>query len=116
LAIGDVIVGIDVGTSKVSCCLGQINKFNQVEILNSATAECDGFKKGRYESIDSIARAIRFAISDMEKGNDFVIQSAYINILGRYVDIYNTRYTVELEDKYAGVSQKNIDDIILRSF
>ena len=115
MAIGDVIVGIDVETSKVCCCLGQINKFNQVEILNSTIAECDGFKKGKYESIDSIARAIRFAISDIEKEHDFVIESAYINIIGKYVEIYNTRYTIELEDKYAGVTQENIDEIILRS-
>ena len=113
MAIGDVIVGIDIETSKVSCCLGQINKFNQVEILNSATSECDGFKKGKYESTDSIARAIRFAISDIEKEQNFVIQSAYVNILGKYVNIYNTRYGIELEDKYAGVTQENIDAIIV---
>ena len=112
MAIGDLIVGIDIGTSRVCCCLGQINKFNQVEILNSASCECDGFKKGKYESTDAIARAIRFAISDIEGQYDFIIQSAYVNILGKYVDVYSTKYSVELIDKYAGVSQENIDDII----
>ncbi|MBR3281538.1 MAG: cell division protein FtsA [Clostridia bacterium] len=112
MAIGDLIVGIDIGTSRVCCCLGQINKFNQVEILNSASCECDGFKKGKYESTDAIARAIRFAIGDIEKQYDFVIKSAYVNIIGKYVDTYSTKYSVELEDKYAGVSQENIDDII----
>ena len=112
MAIGDLIVGIDVGTSRVCCCLGQINKFNQVEILNSTSSDCDGFKKGKYESTDAIARAIRFAISDIEGQQDFIIQSAYINILGKYVDVYNTKYGIELEDKYAGVSQENINDLI----
>lgn len=112
MAIGDLIVGIDIGTSRVCCCLGQINKFNQVEILNSASLECDGFKKGKYESTDAIARAIRFTISDIESDYDFEIQSAYVNILGKYVDVYDTKYGVELEDKYEGVTQRNIDDII----
>lgn len=112
MAIGDLIVGIDIGTSRVCCCLGQINKFNQVEILNSTSCDCDGFKKGKYESTDAIARAIRFAISDIEGQHDFIIQSAYINILGKYVDVYNTKYGIELEDKYAGVSQENINDLI----
>ena len=94
------------------CCLGQINKFNQVEILDSAVAECDGFIKGKYESVDSIARAIRFAISDIEKEYDFIVQSAYINILGKYVEVFSTKYSVELDDKYAGVTQANIDSII----
>ncbi len=115
MAIGDLIVGIDIGTSRVCCCLGQINKFNQVEILNSTSCECDGFVKGRYESTDAIARAIRFAISDIEKVHDFIIHSAYVNILGKYVDVYNTKVGIELEDKYAGVSQDNIDEIMINA-
>lgn len=112
LAIGDIIVGIDVGTSKVCCCLGQINKFNQVEILNSSSVVCDGFKKGKIVSADSVARAIRFAITDIETMQDFSIKSAYINIVGKHVSIFKTKYSIKLDDKYEGVTQKNIDTII----
>ena len=66
MAIGDIIVGIDIGTSKVCCCLGQINKFNQAEILNSSSVACEGLKKGKIVSQEAVARAIRFAISDIE--------------------------------------------------
>ena len=33
LAIGDIIVGIDIGTSKVNAVVGEVNNFNQVEIM-----------------------------------------------------------------------------------
>jgi cell division protein FtsA len=112
LAIGDIIVGIDIGTSKVCCCLGQINKFNQVEILNSSSVTCEGLKRGKIVSSDAVARAIRFAISDIEATQDFIIKSAYVNIVGMHVSIFKTRYSIKLEDKYAGVSQKDIDAII----
>ena len=112
MAIGDIIVGIDIGTSKVCCCLGQINKFNQVEILNSSTVACEGIKKGKIVSTDAVARAIRFAISDIEATQDFIIKSAYVNIIGKYASILKNRCSVKLEDKYAGVSQKNIDALI----
>ena len=112
MAIGDIIVGIDIGTSKVCCCLGQINKFNQVEILNSSSVTCEGLRKGKIVSSDAVARAIRFAISDIEATQDFIIKSAYVNIVGMYVSIYKTKYSLKLEDKYAGVSQKDIDAII----
>lgn len=112
MAIGDIIVGIDIGTSKVCCCLGQINKFNQVEILNSSSVACDGFKKGKIVSADAVARAIRFAISDIENMQDFIIKSAYVNIVGKYVSIFKTKYSIKLDDKYEGVTQKNIDTII----
>ena len=112
LAIGDMIVGIDIGTSKVCCCFGQINKFNQVEILDSSSVACEGVKKGRIVSPDAVARAIRFAVSDIEATQDFIIKSAYVDIVGMYVSIFKTKYSVKLEDKYAGVSQKDIDTII----
>ena len=112
MAIGDIIVGIDIGTSKVCCCLGQINKFNQVEILNSSSVTCEGVKKGKIVSTDAVARAIRFAVSDIEATQDFIIKSAYVNIIGKYVSIFKTKYGIKLEDKYAGVTQKNIDTLI----
>ena len=112
MAIGDIIVGIDIGTSKVCCCLGQINKFNQVEILNSTSVTCEGIKKGKIVSTDAVARAIRFAVSDIEATQDFIIKSAYVNIIGKYVSIFKTKYGIKLEDKYAGVTQKNIDTLI----
>lgn len=112
MAIGDIIVGIDIGTSKVCCCLGQINKFNQVEILNSSSVACEGLRRGKIVSQDAVARAIRFAVSDIEATQDFIIKSAYVNIVGMYVSIFKTKYSIKLEDKYAGVSQRDIDTII----
>ena len=112
MAIGDIIVGIDIGTSKVCCCLGQINKFNQVEVLNTASVACEGLKRGKIISPDAVSRAIRFAVSDIEATQDFMIKSAYVNIVGSYVSIFKTKYSIKLADKYAGVTQKDIDEII----
>ena len=47
LAIGDVIVGIDIGTSKVSSVIAEINNFNQLEIIAIAECKCFGMKKLR---------------------------------------------------------------------
>ena len=38
LAIGDIIVGMDIGTSKVSLVIGEVNNFNQIEVL--CTTSC----------------------------------------------------------------------------
>jgi cell division protein FtsA len=105
-------VGIDIGASKVCCCLGQINKFNQVEILNSSSVPCDGVKKGKIVSVDAVSRAIRFAVNDIETMQEFLIKSAYVNIVGKYVSIFKTKYSIKLEDKYEGVAQRHIDTII----
>lgn len=45
MAVGDIIVGMDIGTSKVSLVIGEVNSFNQVETLYTGTQKCSGIKK-----------------------------------------------------------------------
>ena len=45
LAIGDIIVGLDVGVSKVSSVIGQVNKFNEIEVIGYGLAPNSGIKK-----------------------------------------------------------------------
>ena len=47
LAIGDIIVGIDIGTSKVNVVVGEVNSFNQVEIIATSECRCFGMKKSK---------------------------------------------------------------------
>ena len=46
MAIGDIIVGVDIGTSKVSSVIGLVKINNQIEILGHGLAPCSGVKKG----------------------------------------------------------------------
>jgi hypothetical protein len=45
LAVGDIIVGMDIGTSKVSMVIGEVNNFNQIEVIYTDSQKCSGIKK-----------------------------------------------------------------------
>ena len=47
MAIGDIIVGIDIGTSKVCTVVGEVNNFGQIETICSTSCKCSGLKKGK---------------------------------------------------------------------
>ena len=47
MAIGDIIVGIDIGTSKVCTVVGEVNNFGQIEIICNTSYKCSGLKKGK---------------------------------------------------------------------
>ena len=47
MAIGDIIVGIDIGTSKVTTVVGEVNNFNQIETVCMSKCKCIGIKKGK---------------------------------------------------------------------
>ena len=66
LAIGDIIVGIDIGTSKVCTVVGEVNNFGQIEIICNTSYKCSGLKKGKIINEDEISLSIAKTIKDAE--------------------------------------------------
>ena len=114
MAIGDIIVGIDIGTSKVSTVVGEVNNFNQIEILCSTSKECKGMQKTKIVSEDSIAEAIRITIKQAEEETNLKINSAYVTIPGKYITIVQNSVTRDAKDKYAGISVKDVGNSIMQ--
>ena len=114
MAIGDIIVGIDIGTSKVSSVIGEVNNFNQIEIICNTMQKCEGIKKGKIVDESSIVAAISKVISDAEMEANLKINSAYITIPGKYVTIVQNSVVKEPKDKYVGITQKDISSAIMQ--
>ena len=114
MAIGDIIVGIDIGTSKVSAVVGEVNNFNQIEIICSTSNKCEGIKKGKIINEDEIARAIAKTIENAEDEANLKINSAYVTIPGKYATIVQNSITKELKDKYSGISVRDVGQAIMQ--
>lgn len=114
MAIGDVIVGIDIGTSKVSSVIAEINNFNQLEIIAIAECKCFGMKKTKITDEDEIASAIGKTISEVEAQGNIKINSAYVTIPGKYVQIVQNSIVKEARDKFAGITSKDINSAMLQ--
>lgn len=114
MAIGDIIVGIDIGTSKVSAVVGEVNNFNQIEIICSTSSKCEGIKKGKIINEDEVAVALAKAIQSAEDEAGLKINSAYVTIPGKYATIVQNSITKELKDKYAGISVRDVGQAIMQ--
>ena len=108
LAIGDIIVGMDIGTSKVSLVIGEVNNFNQIEVLCTTSCKCNGIKKGKIVDENEIVMAISNLIKEAENETEMEINSAYLTIPGKYITIVQNSVTKEAKDKYAGISGKDV--------
>lgn len=115
MAIGDVIVGIDIGTSKVSLIIGEVNNFNQVEILCSTNQTCNGIKKGKIIDESEVVQAISRVIADAEVDTNLKINSAYVTIHGQYVKIVQNNVIREVKDKYSGIAVKDVSSAIMQA-
>ncbi|NLC87607.1 MAG: cell division protein FtsA [Clostridiaceae bacterium] len=114
MAIGDIIVGIDIGTSKVSLVVGEVNNFNQIEVTCNTSHKCDGIKKAKIIDEEDIALAIHKVVEEAETETELKIHSAYVTIPGKYVTIVQNSVVREAKDKYAGISTKDVSSAIMQ--
>ena len=114
MAIGDIIVGLDIGTSKVSAIVGEVNNFSQIEIISQTKCKCHGIQKGKIVDEDDISLSIAKTIQDAEDEANLKIHSAYVTVPGKYITIVQNSIIKEVKDKYAGISVKDVGASIMQ--
>ena len=112
MAIGDIIVGVDIGTSKVCTVVGEVNNFGQIEIIANTSYKCSGLKKGKIINEDEITLSLAKTIKDAEEETNLKINSAYVTIPGKYVTIVQNSIVKDVKDKYSGISMKDVQGAI----
>ena len=105
LAIGDIIVGIDIGTSKVSTFVGEVNNFNQIEIICSTSNKCKAIQKGKILDEDELSSSIARTIAEVEDIANIQVNSAYTTIPGKYITIVQNSIVKDAKDKLAGIKR-----------
>ncbi len=114
MAIGDIIVGIDIGTSKVCTVVGEVNNFGQIEIICNTSYKCSGLKKGKIINEEDISLSIAKTIKNAEEETNLKINSAYVTIPGKYITIVQNSITKDVKDKYAGISIRDVQNAIMQ--
>ena len=114
MAIGDIIVGVDIGTTKVSTVVGEVNNFEQIETICSTSYKCSGLKKGKIINEEEISLSLAKNIKDVEDETNLKINSAYVTIPGKYVTIVQNSITKEAKDKYSGISMRDVQSAIMQ--
>ena len=115
MAIGDIIVGIDIGASKISLVVGEVNNFNQIEVICNTSKKSSGIQKGKIVDETKLAESISNVVKDAEKEMNMRINSAYITVPGKYVTIVQNSVTKEAKDKYSGISSRDISNAIMQA-
>ena len=106
MAIGDIIVGIDI--------VGEVNNFGQIEIISNTSYKCSGLKKCKIINEDEISLSIAKTIKDAEEETNLKINSAYVTIPGKYVTIVQNSITKDVKDKYSGISVRDVQNAIMQ--
>lgn len=106
----DLLVGIDIGTSKVVALVGEMNTEGKVNVIGFGTHPSYGMKRGVVVNIESTVNSIQKAVEEAELMSGCEIFSAYTGIAGSHIRSINSHGIVAIRDNE--VSAIDIDRVI----
>ncbi len=95
----NLIVGLDIGTSKVVAIVGEVSLDGEIEIIGVGTQPSRGLKKGVVVNIESTVQSIQRAVEEAELMAGCQIRSVYAGIAGSHVRSINSNGVVAVKDK-----------------
>ena len=105
-----MIVGLDIGTSKVVAIVGEINDDNELEIIGLGSHASRGLKKGVVVNIESTVQSIQRAVEEAELMAGCQIHSVYAGIAGSHIRSMNSHGIVAIKDRE--VIENDVDRVI----
>jgi cell division protein FtsA len=103
-----VLVGIDVGTSKVCALIGEVGRDGRVTVIGHGTVPSSGLKKGAVVNIDQTVRSIGDAVEKAERLSGWKIDKAFVGVGGAQVESLNSTGQVAVSAHDREVSREDI--------
>jgi cell division protein FtsA len=94
----ELIVGLDIGTTKIACIVGEVTE-DGIDIIGIGTAPSRGIRKGVVVNIDATVQSIERAVQEAEHMAGCEITSVYAGIAGGHIKGMNSHGTVAVKDK-----------------
>ncbi len=109
----DVVVGLDIGTTKICCIVGEIASSEPTPVLDVVgigTAPSLGLRKGVVVNIDSTVESISKAVEEAELMAGVEISSVYVGIAGGHIKSFNSSGVVAVKDRE--ISEQDVQRVI----
>ena len=106
----NVIVGLDIGTTKICCIIGEINDQGGLDVIGIGTHPSKGLRKGVVVNIESTVESIKNATEEAELMSGFEIESVYVGIAGGHIKGFNSHGVIAVKNKE--ISEADVNRVI----
>jgi cell division protein FtsA len=108
----ELVVGLDLGTTKIAAIVGRKNEFGKVEILGVGKAESLGVNRGVVVNIEQTVASIRAAVEAAADKANVDIGEVVVGIAGQHIKSMQHRGMIMRQSTEDEVGQKDIDNLI----
>ena len=108
----EIVVGLDIGTTKIACFIGRKNEFDKIELLGYGRSESVGVSRGVVANIDRTVESIKQAVQEAEEKVGAQIGLVNVGIAGQHIKSLQHRGLITRENLEAEISQLDIEALI----
>jgi cell division protein FtsA len=109
-----VVVGLDIGTTKIACFVGTQNEHGKIEIISMGKSESLGVVRGDVRNIDLTVNSIMSAVAEAQSRvpGQLNIRSVYVGIAGQHIKSLQHSGLITRKDAESLIRQIDIDSLI----
>ncbi|GAA3545939.1 cell division protein FtsA [Zobellella aerophila] len=106
----NLIVGLDIGTAKVTALVGEVLPDGDLNIIGLGSHSAKGMDKGGVNDLESVVKSLKRAVDEAEMMADCQITSVYLGLSGKHIECRNESGMVPISDE--DVTQEDVDNVI----
>ncbi len=108
----ELVVGLDIGTTKICAIVGRKNDFGKIEVLGMGKTESLGVMRGVVANIEKTVQAIKMAVTEASNKSGVDIRDVYVGIAGQHIKSLQHRGIFTREKLDEEISQDDINRLI----
>lgn len=108
----EIVVGLDIGTTKIACLVGRKVEHGKIEILGVGKAPSLGVTRGVVSNIEKTVQSIRAAVEEAEAKSGVEVNVVNVGIAGQHIKSLQHRGMITRDSIEEEISQKDVDELI----
>lgn len=107
-----VVAGLDVGTSKVCCLVGEVGQDDHLEIVGKGVVPSTGLKKGVVVDVRETVRNIQQAVKDAERMAGYRVNQVYLGVTGEHISSINSHGMIAVANQVKEITNEDVNRVI----
>ncbi|MFU8811707.1 MAG: cell division protein FtsA [Balneolaceae bacterium] len=107
-----IVVGLDIGTTKICAVVASINEQNRIHILGVGKAKSDGLNRGVVVNIDKTVNAIKSAVEQAELASGIQVNSVNVGIAGDHIRSIRSKGVITINNRDKEITVKDVERLL----
>lgn len=108
----EIVVGLDIGTTKICCVVGEVDGAGRLTILGSSLTASEGIRRGVVANIPAAVAAIQRCVAEAEQASGAHVQTVGVGVTGEHVSSLNARGVVAINNPHQEITADDVERVL----